>query len=139
MVEDSSSTKAAFMASIKTDSDQEVLFVRRNKLIQDVNFKLMDLRRIVGEDERGLVLVNRIKAWVVFAVQRLAHQCLQPNREEAEDEKRQRDAERELKYLRCCIKVYESALEDLRALCASATQGEHSVVVKREREEDEED
>lgn len=134
MTQSMTDTKQQFMASIKPDSDQEVLFVRRNKLIQDVNFKLMDLRGIVGEDERGLVLVNRIKAWVVFAVQRLAHQCLQPNREEPEDEKRQRDAERELKYLRCCIKVYESALEDLRALCASATQSDHPVV-KREREE----
>lgn len=126
-------------AKLGVHQDLETLRIRRDKLIHDVNSYIEKLCLLVGSDERGALLIARVKSRIIFSIQRISHYCLL--RESTEDQTADCVEERrasELKYLRCCVKVYVSAIEDLKALCgvSSSRGGDSDVSTKRGRDDD---
>lgn len=126
-------------AKLGIHQDLETLRIRRDKLIHDVNSYIEKLCMLVGSDERGALLIARIKSRIIFSIQRISHYCLlrEPNEDHTADCVEARSAS-ELKYLRCCVKVYVSAIEDLKALCGvSSSRGADSdSSTKRGRDDD---
>ena len=84
---------------------------RRYKLLFDLNEKLAVFEGIVGDDAKGKVLLERIKAYLIFSVQRLAHHALSGDPEVLD---------KQMMFLRCSIKLMRNTLDDLTALCDSA-------------------